>query len=88
MKNGNAPEPRSKLAVFGTVVLFCGATIGAVQFMRPSEMLPTAPLTKLAEAIAPPLALAASPAASAFGLSGGVNVRFALPGQPLQYVRA
>ena len=85
MKNGNAPEPRSKLAVFGTVVLFCGATIGAVQFMRPSEMLPTAPLTKLAEAIAPPLALAASPAASAFGLSGGVNVRFALPGQPLQF---
>ena len=85
MRNGDAPEPRSRAAIIGTIVLFSGATIGAVQFMRPSGMLPTAPLTQLVEAVSPPPALAAAPAATAFGLSGGVNVRFALPSQPLQF---
>ncbi len=81
MKNGHAPEPRSRLAVVGTVVLFCGATIGAVQFMRPAGALPTAPFSQIAAAMAPKAPLAAAPAATAFGLSGGVNVRFALPNQ-------
>lgn len=85
MKNGNAPEPRGRFALIGTVVLFCGATIGAVQFIRPSDALPTAPFTRLAEAISPRPALAAAPAATAFGLSGGVNVRFALPSQGLAF---
>ncbi|MEP6618625.1 MAG: D-Ala-D-Ala carboxypeptidase family metallohydrolase [bacterium] len=86
MNNGYTPEPRGKFALIGTVVLVCVATIGAVQFMRPSGMLPTAPLTEMVESItAAPPALSAAPAATAFGLSGGVNVRFALPNQALRF---
>lgn len=69
----------------GAGLLFCLATIGAVQFLRPSVALPTAPLLRLAEAISTPPLLAATPASDAFGLSGNVKVRFALPGQAVEF---
>jgi uncharacterized protein YcbK (DUF882 family) len=48
--------------------------------------MPTAPLSRLAEAInAPSTAIAAEPAADAFGRSGNVKVRFALPGQSVEF---
>ena len=69
----------------GAGLLFCLATIGAVQFLRPSASLPTAPLSRFADAINTPPLLAATPASDAFGLSGNVKVRFALPGQAVEF---
>jgi uncharacterized protein YcbK (DUF882 family) len=69
----------------GAGVLFCLATIGAVQFLRPSAALPTAPFSRLADAINTPPALAATPASDAFGISGNVKVRFALPLQAVEF---
>ena len=47
--------------------------------------MPTAPFSRLAEAIATVPSLGASPSADAFGRSGNVKVRFALPGQAVEF---
>jgi uncharacterized protein YcbK (DUF882 family) len=78
-------EPRGAMSVVGAGFLFCLATLGAVQFLRPSETMPTAPFARLAKAMNTSPALAAAPAADAFGRSGNVKVRFALPGQPVNF---
>ena len=61
-------EPRGALSVAGAIALFCLATVGAVQFLRPSDAMPTAPFARLAEAAMPPVVPAATPTADAFGI--------------------
>jgi uncharacterized protein YcbK (DUF882 family) len=82
--NGNRAQ-HAPIGSIGAGLLFCLATIGAVQFLRPSAALPTAPLSRLAEAVNTPTALAAAPASDAFGISGNVKVRFALPLQAVEF---
>ena len=73
----------------GAAVLFGLATLGAVQFLRPEGGLTPTPLSSLAHAmsVSPPVSLppTASPAADAFGESGEVKVRFALPGEHVEF---
>jgi uncharacterized protein YcbK (DUF882 family) len=84
----NAGQPAAnRLGTIGAVICFALATIGAVQFLRPEEQLTTAPLANLASAISPGKALApsASPTLDAFGRSGAVKVRLALPGARVEF---
>jgi uncharacterized protein YcbK (DUF882 family) len=78
-------EPRGAVGVIGAGLLFCLATLGAVQFLRPSDAMPTAPLSRLANAMSATPTLAATPASDAFGRSGNVKVRFALPGHAVDF---
>jgi Peptidase M15 len=79
----------SRLGGVGAALLFGLATIGAVQFLRPEGGLTTAPLSNLAHAMsappAPGLPPTASPTADAFGQSGEVKVRLALPGEHVEF---
>jgi hypothetical protein len=83
------PVSGSRLGGVGAAVLFGLATIGAVQFLRPDGGLTTAPLSNLAHAMsappAPSLPPTASPTADAFGQSGEVKVRLALPGERVEF---
>jgi len=76
-----------RFGTVGAVLCFALATIGAVQFLRPEGDLATAPLANLAHAIAPAKALppSASPTLDAFGRSGAVKVRLALPGDRVEF---
>jgi uncharacterized protein YcbK (DUF882 family) len=78
-------EPRGIAGVVGAGLLFCLATLGAIQFLRPSSAMPTAPFSRLAQAMSATPTLAATPASDAFGRSGNVKVRFALPGQAVDF---
>ncbi|MEO7456420.1 MAG: D-Ala-D-Ala carboxypeptidase family metallohydrolase [Gemmatimonadaceae bacterium] len=79
-------EPRSRLGAIGAGLLFVVATVGAVQFVRPSSNMTTAPFALLAPASDEgTAAITAQPAADAFGRSGNVKVRFALPGQSVEF---
>jgi uncharacterized protein YcbK (DUF882 family) len=81
-------EPAAnRFGTVGAVLCFALATIGAVQFLRPEEELSTAPLANLASAISPAKALppSASPTLDAFGRSGAVKVRLALPGDHVEF---
>lgn len=80
-----APRERGALGIAGAALLFCVATIGAVQFMRPNELMPTAPMLHAVEAGVHVTALGAAPAADAFGPSGSVNLRMVLPGQAIEF---
>ena len=77
----------NRFGTIGAVVCFALATIGAVQFLRPDGALATAPLSNLAHAIGPAKALppSASPTLDAFGRSGAVKVRVALPGDRVEF---
>ena len=79
------PRERSALGAIGAGLLFCLATIGAVQFMRPSDSMPTAPFSRLATAVSGSPAVSAIPSSDAFGLSGNVKLRMALPGQVVDF---
>ena len=79
------PRERGVLSVIGAGLLFCIATIGVVQFMRPSGMMPTAPFSRLAEAVSGAPSRTASPASDAFGPSGNVKLRMALPSQAVDF---
>ena len=82
------PTLQNRLGGVGAALFFGLATLGAVQFLRPEGSLPTVPLSNLANAISAPAAslpLAASPAADAFGASGEVKVRLALPGERVEF---
>ena len=82
-----AGSRRGRLGSIGAALLFGIATIGAVQFLRPEGAIATAPLANLADAVsavrAPPPS--ASPTLDAFGLSGEVKVRLALPGDRVEF---
>ena len=81
------PVASSRLASIGAALFFGLATIGAVQFLRPEASLATAPLANLASSIGPARALppSASPTLDAFGRSGEVKVRLALPGDRVEF---
>jgi hypothetical protein len=83
------PSIGNRLGGIGAALFFGLATIGAVQFLRPDGALTTAPLANLAHAMSPvtsdPLPPTASPTADAFGRSGEVKVRFALPGERVEF---
>jgi Peptidase M15 len=70
------------IGAIGAGLLFCLATIGAVRFMRPSAVLPTEAVTTEP---AKPVVVGASASADAFGRSGNVMVRFALPGRQVAF---
>ena len=69
------------------MLFFAIATIGAVQFFRPEGALATPRLSHLANAVTPRRALppSASPTLDAFGRSGAVKVRLALPGDRVEF---
>jgi uncharacterized protein YcbK (DUF882 family) len=85
----SAPETGGSRALggLGAALLFGLATIGAVQFLRPDGALTTAPLVQhLSAAITPEAAVPrATPTADAFGRSGAVKVRLALPGERVEF---
>ncbi len=88
MNDGGHPQPRGALGTIGAALMFCVATIAVVTFMRPSDSMPTAPFARLTAAIsgsreAPAALVTAS--ADAFGRSGNVRLRFALPGQRVEF---
>ena len=66
-------------ANIATVVLFALAAIGVLQFYRPPETLARAPF---ALALGAP---SASPSLDAFGTSGEVRLRFAMPATKIEY---
>src|SRR4051794_19551517 len=68
---------RRLLSGLGTSLLACIATIGVVQLTRPAESGATSVLLPLAPVRSP---LEATAASDAFGVSGNVNLRFAMPG--------
>lgn len=79
-------EPRGVLGTIGAGLLFGLATIAVVTFLRPSVSMPTAPFARLTAALssdAPDMIATASP--DAFGRSGNVKIRFALPGQRVEF---
>ena len=70
----------------GAVVLVAFATLGAVQFMKPPADAPPTAFANLGAALVPEIALpSAVPTADAFGRSGEVKVRFAMPGEPVEF---
>jgi hypothetical protein len=80
----HTPPPRSRpraslasLAVFGT------AALGVVQFQKPAHSLETRPFAEIARATMEIPVV--TPAANAFGKSGEVKVRFAMPGETVEY---
>jgi uncharacterized protein YcbK (DUF882 family) len=78
----------NRLGGVGAALFFGLATLGAVQFLRPEGSLTTPALGNLANAMSAssaPAPLSASPAADAFGASGEVKVRFALPGEHVEF---
>jgi len=79
-------EPRGALGTVGAGLLFCIATVAVVQFLKPTGALATAPFARLISAANAKVAPAsAAPSADAFGRSGNVKVRFALPGQAVEF---
>lgn len=73
---------RRVLSALGTSLLACVATIGVVQFSRGAASGATSLLTPF---IAKPASIGASAAADAFGVSGNVNLRFAMPGGTVEF---
>jgi uncharacterized protein YcbK (DUF882 family) len=70
----------------GALVLFSSAAVGVVQFYKPAEQPHQAPFAHLTAALLPaaerPNAMATP---DAFGRSGEVKVRFALPGEAIEF---
>ena len=83
--SGHPPEPRGILGTIGAGLLFCIATIAVVTFIKPSQAMTTSPFERIADAVTTTPAIAATAAPDAFGRSGNVKVRFAMPGQPVEF---
>ena len=70
----------------GALVVVASAALGAVQFYRPAEQRPATPFVHLTAALMPaserPQAM---PAPDAFGQSGEVKIRFALPNAAIEF---
>ena len=84
----STPDPTvNRFGSIGAALFFGLATIGAVQFFRPEGTVATAPLSNLVQVVSPARALppAASPTRDAFGRSGAVKVRLALPGDQVEF---
>lgn len=85
MNRSAAHEARGSMGAVGAGVLFCLATVAVVQFLKPGDLVPTTPLRTLAAHAAPKPIAVASAAADAFGVSGNVKLRFALPGRQVDF---
>jgi hypothetical protein len=72
---------RRSSASLSTTLLFAVAALGVLRFYHPPARLLPAPFERVARAAGP----VAEPSANAFGRSGEVKVRFALPGEPVDY---
>jgi hypothetical protein len=68
-------------AVIGMVGLILFASLGALQFKQPSSHFGSKPLAAFLSRSLP----TAAPSATAYGVSGGVLIKFALPGQLIEY---
>lgn len=68
-------------ALLATLGLIFVATVGAVQFVRPLPGYASRPFGTFLSKKLP----VASPSATAFGASGGVLLKFAMPGQSVEY---
>lgn len=68
-------------ALVVTLALFLAASLGALQFIRPLPGFATKPFGTFLSRSLP----AASPSATAFGASGEVLLKFAMPGQSVEY---
>ena len=75
-------RPRRVLAGLGTSILACIATVGVVQLTRTAESGATSLLSPLT---ANRPVIGASAASDAFGVSGNVNLRFAMPGGSVEF---
>lgn len=75
------PHGVRRQASLTTVGVFVAAALGVINFYNPARPLLRRPFVRIAEAATP----AASPSANAFGKSGEVRVRFALPDQAVEY---
>ena len=73
---------RRREASLTTVGVFVAVALGVLNFYHPNRQLLRPPFLGIAEAAAAPTA---RPSANAFGKSGEVKVRFALPDQPVEY---
>jgi hypothetical protein len=69
---------------WATLAVSVCAAVGVVQFKQPSHAFETRPFASLASRVVPNVP-AATPLPSAFGRSGEVRIRFALPGEAVQY---
>ena len=69
----------------GALVLCGAAAIGVVQFSPPRNDLPVVPLAHLSAALSASPLPTATPTPDAFGRSGQLKVRFALPGQAIEF---
>jgi len=72
---------RRKPALLVTLVLLVAATVGAFQFQSPVSSFGMKPFGSFLTASLP----AAFPSATAFGTSGGVLLRFAMPAERIAY---
>lgn len=69
----------------GTLVLFSAAALGVLQFHHPSRGMTILPFVHLSAALAPVPGPRAVPTPDAFGRSGEVQVRFAMPDQQVEF---
>ncbi len=72
-------------ALLGTLAAFVLAVVSVVQFLLPGSSLTTVPFQHLSHMVNGADAPAAAATADAFGRSGNVNVRFAMPGAPIEF---
>lgn len=72
---------RASAPSLATLLIFGGAALGILQFYAPpASLLASSPGARIAGA-----GIAAEPSPNAYGLSGQVKVRFALPGAYIEY---
>jgi len=71
-----------KRGLAGTGVIFLGAIVASLQFVRPTAAAPLGPFARIANADS---VLAVGASANAFGASREVRLRFALPDKPTEF---
>lgn len=76
--------PLASRGQLGALIVFGAAALGVIQFYRPSAIPRGAPFAHLSAAMEG-RGLTAVPTRDALGRSGEVKVRFALPGQPVDF---
>jgi hypothetical protein len=74
-----------RLGGIGAALFFGLATIGAVQFLRPESQLTSTTLASIADEVSSNAGPSASPTLDAFGTSGQVRIRLALPGDRVEF---
>jgi uncharacterized protein YcbK (DUF882 family) len=86
MPDRRRPAPRAKSrGNLGALVLFGTAALGVVQLYHPRNDMPAVPLAHLAAALTASPPPTATPTPDAFGRSGEVKMRFAMPGDGIEF---